>query len=283
VFGNTALGGAPGVTTQTNRGPTEGGGIAVYGGTATLYNSILASNVSGSNCFGMIIDGGHNLSSDSSCPFTQPGSLVNTDPKLGPFGDYGGPTPTVPLLAGSPALDAAASAVCSPTDQRGITRPYGPGCDIGAFESAPPYTIRGHVQGYLSSSGTTLSVGAATASPDATGFFAFNGFAPCTYTLTPSAQDAVFVLSNRVLTVGPDIVNADFHSYRSNAWTVVGLRNSVLHLVLAGAAGHSYQAFDSTNLTQWSAFTNILMPSSGVADVEQPSAQKARFFKSSGP
>jgi len=283
ISGNTARGGALGGTVQTNRGPAEGGGIAVYGGTATFYNSILASNTSGSNCYGAIIDGRHNISSDSSCPFTQPGSLINTDPKLGPLRDYGGPTPTVPLLAGSPAIDAAASAACSPTDQRGIARPYGAGCDIGAFESAPPYTIRGRVQGYLSSNVTTLSAGAATASADATGFFALNGFAPGTYTVTPSAQDAVFVLSNQVLSVGPDIVNADFHSYRSNAWTVVGLSNGVLHLVLAGAAGQTYQAYDSTNLTRWSAFTNILMPTSGVADLEQPASQRARFFKSSGP
>jgi len=41
----------------------------------------------------------------------------------------------VPLLPGSPAIDAGDSAYCPATDQRGIARPQGAGCDIGAFES----------------------------------------------------------------------------------------------------------------------------------------------------
>lgn len=46
----------------------------------------------------------------------------------------GGPTQTLALLAGSPAIDSALAINCSATDQRGVTRPQGPGCDIGAFE-----------------------------------------------------------------------------------------------------------------------------------------------------
>jgi CSLREA domain-containing protein len=76
------------------------------------------------------------------------------DPQLGPLGDNGGPTQTHPLLSGSPAIDAdegVTSATffdCSPTDQRGATRPAdgnGDGtavCDIGAFELVPPPQIR---------------------------------------------------------------------------------------------------------------------------------------------
>jgi hypothetical protein len=252
-------------------------------GTTTLFNSILASNILGSNCFGSIIDGGNNLSSDSSCQFTTAGSKINIDPRLGPFDYYGGPTPTMPLLAGSPAIDAAAAAQCPALDQRGIARPYGGGCDIGAFESAPPYTIRGHVHGYLSGNGTTVRLSANTATVDSTGFFAMNGFPPGTYTATPAAEDAVFVLSNRVLNVGPDIVYADFTSYRSNACTLLALSNNMVHLVVAGAGGRPYHAFDSTNLTQWSIFTNSLMPPSGVEQWDVPASQPARFFKGSWP
>ena len=46
------------------------------------------------------------------------------------------------LLPGSPAIDAANPAVpgsssnaCEATDQRGVARPQGTRCDIGAFES----------------------------------------------------------------------------------------------------------------------------------------------------
>jgi hypothetical protein len=131
---NTAI---LGTGTPPTTVPVQGGTIHCTNGTVALWNSIVANSPSGSNCFGTLIDGGHNLSSDGSCRFTAPGSLNNTDPLLGPLGDYGGPTPTVPLLVGSPALDAANAAYCPPTDQRGVVRPYGTACDIGAFEWMP--------------------------------------------------------------------------------------------------------------------------------------------------
>jgi hypothetical protein len=55
---------------------------------------------------------------------------------LGPLKRNGGPTVTHALVKGSPAVDAIplADPGCGGTDQRGITRPRGPGCDIGAFE-----------------------------------------------------------------------------------------------------------------------------------------------------
>ena len=65
--------------------------------------------------------------------------MTNTDPKLGWLGNNGGFTPTRGLLPGSPALDAGNAAGCAGplvngVDQRGIPRPIGGGCDIGAFE-----------------------------------------------------------------------------------------------------------------------------------------------------
>ena len=122
----------------TNSSPPQGGGIAALAGNVMLFNSILSSNLAGSNCFGAVIDGGHNISSDGSCHFTAAGSLNNTDPLLSPLADYGGPTPTMALLPGSPAIDAASSESCPGTDQRGVARPFGGGCDIGAFEFSTP-------------------------------------------------------------------------------------------------------------------------------------------------
>src|SRR5262249_40889208 len=79
---------------------------------------------------------GHNISSDGSLAssFTQPGDLNNTDPKIGPLADNGGPTFTHALLAGSPALDAADGSGAPATDPRGAAPPQGAGFDIGAFE-----------------------------------------------------------------------------------------------------------------------------------------------------
>ncbi len=116
-------------------GPAPDGSVA--GALATtnslLVNTLLAGNFP-SNCTGRIADAGHNLSSDASCEFTNSGSLNNTDPKLGPLANNGGPTLTMALLPGSPAIDAGDNAAAPATDQRGIPRPVGSFSDIGAYE-----------------------------------------------------------------------------------------------------------------------------------------------------
>jgi hypothetical protein len=53
---------------------------------------------------------------------------------LSPLGDYGGPTPTMPPLPGSPALDGCTSGTSFTTDQRGFARIVGPFADVGAVE-----------------------------------------------------------------------------------------------------------------------------------------------------
>lgn len=112
----------------------------------TLTNTNITNSLSGGNCVGLIIDGGHNLDSDNTCAFDPAnGSLPGTYPLLGPLKDNGGPTLTHALLWGNPAIDAGDNAQCPPTDQRGITRPLdGIGdrlamCDIGSFEVNEPF------------------------------------------------------------------------------------------------------------------------------------------------
>ena len=66
------------------------------------------------------------------------GNLVGTgsapiDALLAPLGHYGGPTQTIPPLAGSPAIDAGGSTTLA-MDQRGLPRPIGLAADIGAVE-----------------------------------------------------------------------------------------------------------------------------------------------------
>jgi hypothetical protein len=65
-------------------------------------------------------------------------NIIITDPKLGILGDYGGLTHTVPLLVDSSAIDTGNDSFCPVTDQRGITRPQGSQCDIGAYEKVHP-------------------------------------------------------------------------------------------------------------------------------------------------
>jgi len=129
-MGGYGGGGSPPGGTGANG--TAGGAIHLSAG-SLLINDIVAAN-SPSNCSGILSDLGHNLSSDSSGGFTNSTSLTNTNPKLGLLTDNGGPTPTIALLSGSPAIDAGDTAAAPPTDQRGFPRPAGAAADIGAFE-----------------------------------------------------------------------------------------------------------------------------------------------------
>jgi predicted outer membrane repeat protein len=122
-----------------------GGELANAGGSFLIQNSIVANTANGGNCAGMITSEGYNLSSDSTCAFSNAGDLNNKNPKLGVLYKNGGPTETMALQKGSPALDAGNPAGCRDfsgillkTDQRGLPRPgrgETTGCDMGAYES----------------------------------------------------------------------------------------------------------------------------------------------------
>lgn len=114
----------------------DGGGIANGPGSVVFLHASVIGNNHYNDCesLGQIISLGHNLSSGDDCNLTGPGDLPNTAPLLGPLQDNGGSTPTHALLPGSPAIDAASLLRCPPTDQRGVSRPQGPRCDIGAYE-----------------------------------------------------------------------------------------------------------------------------------------------------
>jgi hypothetical protein len=99
----------------------------------TANNTIIANNGLADCPDGPIDAGSRNLESDNTCG----AAAFTASPGLGPLQDNGGATPTHALLPGSPAVDAASSVVCPATDQRGVTRPKGAGCDIGAFERSP--------------------------------------------------------------------------------------------------------------------------------------------------
>jgi hypothetical protein len=141
--GGAILNGAGNLAMNNSTVSGNSAGGIFSGGTATLQNSIIANN-SGINCLGNVTSHGYNLSSDSSCFFFNSGDRDNTNPVLGTLGYNGGPTPTIPLLTGSPAIDAGNPSGCTDglghllkTDQRGKPRPDTEdtgGCDMGAYE-----------------------------------------------------------------------------------------------------------------------------------------------------
>ncbi len=137
TYGNLNLTNA----TITQNNAAQSGGIQNLA-TVTLRNTILAGNTSTSgypvDCAGTLTSGGYNLIGNTSgCTFvSSTGDLLNTNPLLGPLQNNGGSTNTHALSAGSPAIDAVMSGCPPPsTDQRGITRPRGLRCDMGAYET----------------------------------------------------------------------------------------------------------------------------------------------------
>jgi hypothetical protein len=129
-------------------GAGNGGGISVndFAGPVTLVSTIVADNLKGPHgaypdIFGTgngDVFADHCLVGDTAgslvVHFTN--SLVNVDPLLANLAKNGGPTQTIALLPGSPAIDAGLNPGALPTDQRGpgFVRTVGPGTDIGAFE-----------------------------------------------------------------------------------------------------------------------------------------------------
>ena len=112
----------------------------------SISMSIVANGQGGGpNCGGgqPVTDAGYNIDTGSSCGFsTANHSMSNTNPQLGPLANNGGPTQTMALPLGSPAVDAippSTPGCTGTTDQRGVLRPQGPGCDIGAYELIMPH------------------------------------------------------------------------------------------------------------------------------------------------
>jgi len=149
-------GGYRGVVGNGGAGGDGGSGFGGVDGTCDLINCTVAWNLgqagSGGRAGGALKGNpGAPGTSGTAYGGTACGPLVNTliawntpaggdtfpDPKLGPLADNGGPTLTMALLSGSPAIDAGNTSLAPATDQRGFPRPFSLAADIGAFEFWP--------------------------------------------------------------------------------------------------------------------------------------------------
>ncbi len=128
-------------TISGNAAQNGGGGIFNKGSSLTLNNCIVAGNtpvVAGADIYNQLaklVYANANLVGiyfEDRANVAGPPPLVG-DPLLAPFGDYGFPTPTMPLTGLSPAIDAGGPTTLS-TDQRGHPRVIGATPDLGAVE-----------------------------------------------------------------------------------------------------------------------------------------------------
>jgi len=132
-------------TVAHNKAETDGSGAGAGGGvsqqsaaTFAVDDSIVAANTLGTTgtapqCSGAFAGAGNLLSNPPGCSSFNTGSVLAADPKIGLLAANGGPTETVKLLTGSPAIGFAFT--CPRRDQRGERRPGN--CDSGAFENKP--------------------------------------------------------------------------------------------------------------------------------------------------
>jgi Ca2+-binding RTX toxin-like protein len=164
--GNTAVGSG-----------SQGGAIRIFGGVITLTNGTVTGNSAESGDgihsvapgtqtgFSLSIRGtifnegsaactsaggaaptsaGHNIDAGLSCGLAGTGDQQSTSVSLGSLGNNGGPTQTHVLNSGSNGIDDIPVAECDEADsdpltadQRGVPRPQGAACDVGAYERGP--------------------------------------------------------------------------------------------------------------------------------------------------
>jgi len=171
--------------TLSGNAADQGGGMAIGSGSVTMIHCTFSGNTSNSsdgienrsgpnsllptnsifddNCSDFLntTSGGGNIETGDTCGLTIPIDQVIVTPaalNLGPLADNGGPTLTHALLPGSVALDSALASACEAVDQRGIVRPQGPGCDVGAYEADATIPIPAVEPRFLVLLGALLSV-----------------------------------------------------------------------------------------------------------------------------
>jgi hypothetical protein len=142
LLGDTVVG-----NTLSNAG-SQGGNFRAWSGTTIEFrNTYFAGGqaADGGDCYygggAHVISLGHNAQDveESECEFKEAsGDRDNVTALLGPLQDNGGPTDTLLPAVNSPLLNAGDGAHCTATDQRGVPRPQGAGCDIGAVERTTP-------------------------------------------------------------------------------------------------------------------------------------------------
>jgi len=279
-------------TFSGNSGTTEGGGLYNMGTSTTVTNStfvgnssqygggfasnggifknvISAHNLTGMDCYGSVaifnslIENPETDRTENCNKITNGvnGNIVGVGPTLGTLASNGGPTQTFALLAGSPAIDAGNDTACAAApvnrvDGRGIARPQGAHCDMGAYELEQKITSTQTIGNGMTRNFAAGSTGIGITIKDAPGGGAPGPTTVTLYTIRPAGipfvagqlpfwvniVPTVNINLNESLTLcypasllptGTGEANLVFFHYESSRWVRVGFdsRNTTTHCV----------------------------------------------------
>ena len=250
LSGNTAYNGGS--------GSNDGGGI-YNSGTSNIANTIIANSTSGGDFAGTAPNTNtNNLVEDGKVSGTTYAWTVTGDPLLGPLQDNGGPTFTMALLTGSPAIGITPG---TGTDQRGINRTTS---DIGAYSFGIQVTNTSD-NNSVGSGSLRAAINFANTTPG-NDQISFNLTGASNYTIT----------LNGTLGALPDIIDATSVIFGSNSQPI-GTAGAVTIIGL-GASSLTISGSDPTNVNNATRDFNIFNIASGgnlfISGVTVSGAQK---------
>ena len=182
----------------------------------TLSNVIIRNSILWGDSTEIVSDGTGTVTvSDSVVQggFAGGTNILTANPNLGALANNGGFTSTMAISAGSSALDAGGvTTACAATDQRGLSRPQGTACDVGAFEFGGTSTTTAAGSAVATYGDASVNV-TATVSPNPGGGsvqFFVNGNPVGSATVNAGTGVATLSYNPSALTVGSYPIRADF-------------------------------------------------------------------------
>jgi hypothetical protein len=251
-----------------------GGGIWNTGGPLTMQNTILAGNTDANapDLAGSLTSSGYNLVGNTQGGGGFAGTdLLNVNPLLGPLQNNGGPTQTLALLPGSPAIGAGDPSFTGPpsTDQRGLPRVVNGRLDIGAYQTQPTAasatTLSASASPAVAGQAVTFTAavapsppGSSSATPTGSVTFRVDGGSP--HTVTLSAGRAAFAVT--LTQAGSHTVAAVYCGHGTFGGSSTSLSFTVIaaaadHLTVSAPATATAGSPFSVTVTAWDPFNNV--------------------------
>jgi len=251
IAGSLAVAGSTfdrnGAAIQVNGGPAtisnstfsaNAWGLYTLGGTTALSSSTFVRNsidinrqagavaVASSALFGTtacttpVTDAGYNDEAARTCGLTTATSHAGLGSvQFAPLGSYGGPSATAPPISSAQIVDRipVSSGQCPSKDQRGVTRPQGTACDVGAVELAAsttsitltPAQPKNGKPVTLKATVTSAVTSPALPAPRGTVVFKVSTITLCTATLTAAGTGSCTVTARGT---GSTVVTAKYTS-----------------------------------------------------------------------